>query len=148
MFSTYEASDQGEPLFMGNSSTSKIHGQGKIFLKMASGKEVTLNNVLHVPEIRKNLVSGSLLSKNGFKLVFEYDKFVLTKNGMYVGKGYLTDGLFNMTDAQERKTLKRTYDTVNNDSQESHQENIDQETAESEPKHEPRPSKRAKSISN
>ncbi|VVA36738.1 PREDICTED: retrotransposon, partial [Prunus dulcis] len=96
MFSTYAANDQGEPLFMGNSSTSKIHGQGKIVLKMTSGKEVTLNNVVHVPEIRKNLVSGSLLSKNGFKLVFESDKFVLTKNGMYVGKGYLTDGLFKM----------------------------------------------------
>ncbi|BBH02484.1 NOL1/NOP2/sun family protein [Prunus dulcis] len=63
---------------------------------MTSGKEVTLNNLLHVPEIRKNLVSGSLLSKNGFKLVFESDKFVLTKNGMYVGKGYLTDGHFKM----------------------------------------------------
>ncbi|CAL8993883.1 unnamed protein product [Prunus brigantina] len=96
MFSTYEANDQGEPLFMGNSSTSKIHGQGKIVLKMTSGKEVTLNNVLHVPKIQKNLVSGSLLSKNGFKSVFEYDKFVFTKNGMYVGKWYLTDGLFKM----------------------------------------------------
>ena len=27
-------------------------------------------------------------------MVFESDKFVLTKNGMYVGKGYLVDGLF------------------------------------------------------
>ncbi|KAI5314260.1 hypothetical protein L3X38_043436 [Prunus dulcis] len=96
MSSTNEANDQGEPLFMGNSSTSKIHGQGKIVLKMTSGKEDTLNNVLHVPEIRKNIVSGSLLSKNGFKLVSESDKFVFTKNGMYVGKGYLTDGLFKM----------------------------------------------------
>ncbi|CAL8104153.1 unnamed protein product [Prunus armeniaca] len=79
MFSTYEANDQGEPLFMGNSSTSKIHGQWKIVLKMTSGKEVTLNNILHVPEIQKNLVSGSLLNKNGFKLVFEFDKFVLLR---------------------------------------------------------------------
>ena len=27
-------------------------------------------------------------------MVFESDKFVLTKNGMQVGKGYLVDGLF------------------------------------------------------
>ncbi|KAI5323078.1 hypothetical protein L3X38_032150 [Prunus dulcis] len=33
---------------MGNSSTSKIHDQGKIVLKMTSGKEVTLNNVLAI----------------------------------------------------------------------------------------------------
>ncbi|KAL7238289.1 hypothetical protein ACSBR2_004404 [Camellia fascicularis] len=51
---------------MGNSSTSKVEGQGKIVLKMTSGKELTLNNVVHVPDIRKNLVSGSLLIKNGF----------------------------------------------------------------------------------
>ena len=63
-------------------------------LKMTSGKELTLNNVLHVPDIHKNLVSGSLLSKNGFRLVFLSDKFVLTKNGMYVGKCYMSDGLF------------------------------------------------------
>ena len=80
---------------MGNSSTSKVEGQGKIVL-MTSGKELTLNNVLYVPDIRKNLVSGSLLSKNGFRLVFESDKFVLTKNGMYVGKGYMSDVLFKL----------------------------------------------------
>ncbi|XXG46721.1 hypothetical protein AAC387_Pa02g1495 [Persea americana] len=95
MFSTYHASN-GEQLFMGNTATSKVEGQGQVVLKMTSGKELTLNNVLHVPDIRKNLVSGSLLSKKGFKLVFESDKFVLTKSGMYVGKGYMSDGLFKM----------------------------------------------------
>ena len=37
-----------------------------------------------------------MLSKNGFKLVFESDKFSLFKSGMYVGKGYLGNGLFKM----------------------------------------------------
>ena len=87
MFSSYEAIND-EQLFMGNSSTSKVEGKGKVILKMTSGKELTLNDVLHVPEIRKNLVSGSLLSKKGFRLVFESDKFVLTKSGIYVGKGF------------------------------------------------------------
>lgn len=40
-------------------------------LKMILGKEFTLNNVLHVPEIRKILVFGSLLSNNGFMLVLK-----------------------------------------------------------------------------
>ena len=52
---------------MGNSSTSKVEGIRKIALKMTPGKIVTLINVLHVLDVRKNLVSGSLLSKNGFK---------------------------------------------------------------------------------
>ncbi|RVW42300.1 Retrovirus-related Pol polyprotein from transposon TNT 1-94 [Vitis vinifera] len=96
MFSTYKPVEQNEELFMGNSSSSKVEGRGKVILKMTSGKELTLNDVLHVPDIRKNLVSGSLLSKNGFKLVFVSDKFVHTKNEMFVGKGYLSDGLFKM----------------------------------------------------
>ena len=81
---------------MRNSSTSKVEGKGKVILKMTSRKELTLNDVLHVPKIRKNLVSGSLLSKKGFRLVFESDKFVLTKSGIYVGKGYMSNGLFKM----------------------------------------------------
>ena len=63
---------------------------------MTTGRFLTLKDVLHVPEIQKNLVSGTLLSKNGFKLVFESDKFLLFKSGMYVGKGYLSNGLSKM----------------------------------------------------
>ena len=77
---------------MGNSATSIVEGKGKVVLKLTSGKELTLNEVLYVPDIRKNLVSGSLLSKHGFRMVFESDKVVLTKSGMYVGKGYILGG--------------------------------------------------------
>ena len=94
MFSTYK--ECGEQLFMGNSSIARAAGIGKVILKMTSGKELTLNNVLHVPEIRKNLIAGFLMLKNGFKLVFEFDKFVITKVGMYVGRGYMTDGMFKL----------------------------------------------------
>ena len=83
-------------IFMENSSTSKIEGTGKVVLKMTMGKFLTLKDVLHVLEIQKNLVSGSLSSKNVLKLVFESDKLSLFKSGMYVGKGYLSNGLFKM----------------------------------------------------
>ena len=96
MFLSYTTVGDHEKLYVGNSSTSKVEGVGKVALKMTFGKTVTLINVLHVLDVRKNLVSGSLLSKNGFKLVFVSDKFVLSKNEMYVGKGYLSDGLFKL----------------------------------------------------
>ena len=63
---------------------------------MTSGKELVLTDVLHMLDIRKNLVSSSMLSKNGFKSVFESKKIVLMKNGMYVGKEHMTNGLFKM----------------------------------------------------
>ena len=67
-----------------------------MILKMTSGKNLTLKNVLYVPDIRKNLVSGSLLSKHGFRIIIESDKVILSKSSMFVGKGYATDGLFKL----------------------------------------------------
>jgi hypothetical protein len=52
--------------------------------------------VQHVPSINKNLVSGSLLCKDGFKLVFKFNKYVVSKFGSFVGKGYDCDGLFRL----------------------------------------------------
>ena len=57
---------------------------------------MTLINVLYVPEIRKNLVYGSLLNSHGFKMVLESNKFVLYKSGMYVGKGYMNNGMWKL----------------------------------------------------
>ena len=82
MFSTFEPIEIGEKVYMGNSSTSEIKGQGKVVLKMTYGKEVTLTNVLYVPKICNNLVSSSLLNNHGFRMVFGSYKFVLSKSGM------------------------------------------------------------------
>ena len=65
-------------------------------LKMTSGKVLTLNSVLHVPTIRKNLVSATLLVKNRFKCVLVSDKVVISKNDMFIEKGYLNEGLFKL----------------------------------------------------
>ncbi|GJX76585.1 pol polyprotein, partial [Tanacetum coccineum] len=86
-----------EPMFIGNGTSSKIEGKGKVILKLTSGKDLVLSNVLHVPNITKNLIYGPILSNKGFKLVIESDKLVITKGGMYVGKGYLDEGLFKLS---------------------------------------------------
>ncbi|KAL6331736.1 hypothetical protein AAG906_016732 [Vitis piasezkii] len=75
MFSTFEPIENGEKVFMGTRHL-EIKGQGK--------------------KIRKNLVSGSLLNNHGFRLVFESNKFILSKSGMYVGKGYMSDGMWKL----------------------------------------------------
>ena len=60
--------EYNEDLFMGNTTIARIAGTGKVMLKMTSDKVLTLNNVLHVPTIRKNLVSTELLVKNGLSV--------------------------------------------------------------------------------
>jgi len=53
-----------------------------------------LSDVLHVPSIRVNLISVALLSKVGVEVSFESDKIVMTKNNVFVGKGYCDQSLF------------------------------------------------------
>nr|XP_009772812.1 PREDICTED: uncharacterized protein LOC104223140 [Nicotiana sylvestris] len=93
-FATYSTAGPEEEISMGNNATAKIEGYGKIFLKVTFGKVLTLNNVLHVPTIRKNLVCTSLLVKKGFKCVFISDKVVVSKNEMPTGSPPLTWGQF------------------------------------------------------
>ncbi|KAL5538730.1 hypothetical protein UlMin_045964 [Ulmus minor] len=65
MFSAYEEMKNDEVVLMRNH---------------ISAKKLTLKNVFHVPEIRKNLVSANFLCKNSFKIVLELHNCILTKN--------------------------------------------------------------------
>lgn len=84
-FATYTPIGSEEDLFMGNTAIIQIEVSEKIIFKMTSYKVVALNNVLHVPIIRKNLVSTVLLVKKEFKYVFISEKVKINKNEMYVG---------------------------------------------------------------
>jgi hypothetical protein len=70
MYSSYQVA-QGTFILMGNGLHASIHGVGTVDLKFTSGKIVQLKNVHHVPSINKNLVSGSLLCRDGFRVVLE-----------------------------------------------------------------------------
>ena len=96
-FKHYEVAAQGHEVLMGNNYAVKVHGKGTIEIHFNSGKKLILINVLHVPEIRKNLISANLLCKGGFKTVLEPDKLILSKNGVFVGKGYACDGMFKLS---------------------------------------------------
>ncbi|GJZ71776.1 pol polyprotein, partial [Tanacetum coccineum] len=69
MFHSFRAVDNGEKLYINNSATADIKGEGDVILKMTSEKELKLTNS---------------------------DKFVLSKNQMYVGKGYAVNGMFKL----------------------------------------------------
>jgi hypothetical protein len=53
--------------------------------------------VQHVPTINRTRISGSLLCRDGFKLVFESNKFIVSKFGLFIGKGYDISGLFRLS---------------------------------------------------
>jgi hypothetical protein len=53
--------------------------------------------VQHVPSIHKNLVSGTLLCRDEFKVVLESNKLVVSKSGQFISKGYDCGGLFHFS---------------------------------------------------
>ncbi|XP_071905928.1 uncharacterized protein [Coffea arabica] len=94
-FSSYTPiGDDEEVVYLGDSRTANVLGKGKVFLKLTSGKTLALNDLLHVPNIRANLVSVALLGKVGVKVSFESGKIIMTKNNVFLGKGYCNQGLF------------------------------------------------------
>jgi len=66
--------ERSSSLLMGNGVRAAVRGVGTVDLKLTSRKTVQLKNVQHVPSIRKNLISGSPLYHDGYKLMFESNK--------------------------------------------------------------------------
>ncbi|GJY70468.1 zinc finger, CCHC-type containing protein [Tanacetum coccineum] len=95
-FKTYESLNDGSILHMGNESTALVQRRSCVDLRFSSGKIVLLFNVSHVPNIMKNLVSSSVLNNCGYKQVIESNKFVLSKHGVFIGFGYLSNQIFRL----------------------------------------------------
>jgi hypothetical protein len=66
-------------------------------MKVTTRKTLSLKNVQHILGINRNLNSGSLLCCDGFKLVFESNKFIVSKFGMIISKGYDSGDLFHLS---------------------------------------------------
>ena len=90
-------------ILLGDHHTTKVVGIGEVKLKFTSSKTLVLKEVLHIPEIRKNLFSRYLLNKVGFTQTIGSDLLTFTKNDVFVGKGYASDGLFKLNLEMNKK---------------------------------------------
>jgi hypothetical protein len=96
-FKTYEELKKAEEVLMGNHNFSKVLRKETIELYFTSEKKLSLINVFHVPEISKNLVPASLLSKKGFKIVLVSDKVIVTKSEMFMRNDYSCNDMFKFS---------------------------------------------------
>ncbi|GJT04270.1 zinc finger, CCHC-type containing protein [Tanacetum coccineum] len=94
-FKDFKPFEDGSMLKMGNVATEPIKGLVSVNLVFTSRNSLLLNNVVYVPGIRKNLVSGIVLNNNGYKQVMESDKYILSRHGNFIGFGYL-NGMFKL----------------------------------------------------
>ena len=97
LFQTYSEAEDKKVL-LGDSHTTIVAGTGDMELKFTSGKTIVLKEVLHTPEIRKNLVSGYLLSRGED----------LYKNNVFFGKRYAIDRMFKLN-VEANKISSSTY---------------------------------------
>ncbi|CAA3002976.1 wall-associated receptor kinase 2, partial [Olea europaea subsp. europaea] len=109
LFKTYHDIEDNQEIQMGNEGRSKVIGKGNVELLFTSGKKITLTNVLHVPEMNRNLASGVLLGKLGIKSVFEFGKLVLTHSGHFVGKGYSTEGMVKLCTVENNSNKIKSF---------------------------------------
>ncbi|GJW04992.1 zinc finger, CCHC-type containing protein [Tanacetum coccineum] len=93
-FDTFHPVEDGSVLHMGDESTKPILGRGNVVIEFSSGKTITLFNVVYVPGLRKNLMSGPVLNKCGYRQVYESDKYILSRHGVFIGFGYYNNGMF------------------------------------------------------
>ena len=67
---------------LADDSTREIKRTGRINLRMTSGKIMTLQGVLHIPTLRRNLISESSLLRAGYRIVKESNKSVISKSNI------------------------------------------------------------------
>jgi hypothetical protein len=113
LFSSYQVIWDSS-MMMGNGTYASVRSVGMVDLKLTLGKIVQLKNMQHVPSINKNPVSGSLLCRDGFKVVFESNKFVMSKCGQFIGKSYVCGGLLRFSVSNFcNKSVNNIYDGIN-----------------------------------
>ena len=94
-FATFQ-NKYGGSVTLKNHTTVPIMRIEKIILKTSFEKTITLKDVLYAPDIRKNLVSGSLLCYDSYHLMFDSTQLVISYEKLFVGKRYSCDVLYKL----------------------------------------------------
>ena len=85
-------------IYLGDDSGYEIKGYGDIPVKLPSDDIINLKNVLYVPEIRKNMISVSMITDQDLLVEFfkthcviKDSKMETVASGMHVGSLYRLD---------------------------------------------------------
>uniref|UniRef100_A0A2N9F8B2 Integrase catalytic domain-containing protein n=1 Tax=Fagus sylvatica TaxID=28930 RepID=A0A2N9F8B2_FAGSY len=76
---------------MGNDATCTIIGMGTIKIKMSDGVVRTLEEVRHIPDMRKNLISLGTLDSKGYSYKSENGIMKVSKGAMVVMTGHMSE---------------------------------------------------------
>jgi hypothetical protein len=106
-FSEYEKSDGGD-VFLGDDSTTKIMGRGRVKLLLKDGRIKTLPGVLHIPKLAKSLIFVSKLDDAGVDTVLGRGTCKMVQGEMVLMRGIQCGTMY--------KLLGSTYTNGSNNS--------------------------------
>jgi hypothetical protein len=85
-FFEYEKYDGGD-VFLGDESTTKIMGRGRVKLLLKDGRIRTLPGVFHIPKLARSLIYVSKLDDAGVDTVFGKDTCKMVRGEMVLMRG-------------------------------------------------------------
>jgi hypothetical protein len=94
-FCEYERYDGGN-VFLGNDSTTRIIGRGRIKLRLIDGRIRTLSGVLHIPGMARNLIFVSKMEDARVKTIFEKGTCRMIQGEMVLMKGVRFETLYKI----------------------------------------------------
>jgi hypothetical protein len=94
-FCEYERYDGGN-VFLGDESTTRIIGQGKVKLRLIYGRIRTLPGVLQIPGLAINLISIRKMDDARVKKIFEKETWRMVRGEMVLLKGVWFGTIYKM----------------------------------------------------
>jgi hypothetical protein len=94
-FSEYEKYDGGD-VFLGDDSTTKIMGHGRVKLLLKDGSIRTLLGVLHIPKLARSLISISKLDDARVDTVFGKGTCKMVRGEMVLMRGVQCGPLYKL----------------------------------------------------
>jgi hypothetical protein len=83
-------------VFLGDDSTTKIVGRGRVRLILQDGRKITLPGVLHIPGLERNLIYVSKMSDVGVHTLFQKDSCKMVRGVMVLMKGVWIGTLYKL----------------------------------------------------
>ena len=80
----------------GDNTTHQIEHVGNVSLRRGNGKELPMRNVLHVPNIAKNLVSVGQIVDQGMQVKFNKAGCFIEKHGRLIARGKREGRMFTL----------------------------------------------------
>lgn len=107
-FISFKPLDEENVVVVANNNTLKVKGVGDINVEQVlDGKteDVSITNVLYVPNICANLLSVSQLVAKGFTIKFDDSECTIRKNAQIFMKAHLNRGMFELNILSKSKNM-------------------------------------------